>query len=42
MLGKIEGERRREQHRMKWLDSITDSMDMNLGEHYEMVRDREP
>ena len=42
MLGRIEGKRRRGKQRMKWLDSITDSMDMNLGEHYEMVRDREP
>ena len=41
MLGKIEGKRRREQHRMKRLDSITDSMDMNLGKLWEIVRDRE-
>ena len=40
MLGKIEGKRRREQHRMKRLDSITDSMDMNLGELQEMKRNR--
>ena len=42
MLGKIEGKRRRGRQRMRWLDSITDSMYMNLGELYEMVRDREP
>ena len=41
MLGKIEGGRRREQQRMRWLDNITDSMDMNLGELQKMVRDRE-
>ena len=41
MLGKIEGKRRRGQQRMRQLDSITDSMDMNLGELWEMVRDRE-
>ena len=40
MLGKIEGIRRGHQ-RMKWLDSITDAMDMNLGKLREMVRDRE-
>ena len=40
MLGKIEG-RRRGQQRMKWLDGITDSMDTNGGELWEMVRDRE-
>ena len=40
MLGKIEG-RRRGQQRMRWLGCITDSMDMNLGELWEMVRDRE-
>ena len=40
MLGKIEGRRRRGQQRMRWLDSIIDSMDMNLGKLQEIVRDR--
>ena len=41
MLGKIEGRRRRGQQRMRWLEGITDSKDMNLGKLQEMVRDRE-
>ena len=41
MLGKIEGKRRRSQQRMKWLDGITDSIDMNLSKLQEMVKDRE-
>ena len=41
MLGRIEGRRRRGQQKMKWLDNITDAMDINVGQIWEIVKDRE-
>ena len=41
MLGKIEGKKRRKWQRMRWLDSITDPMDMNLSKLWKIVKDRE-
>ena len=41
MLGKIEGRKRRGQQRMRWLDGVTDSVDMSLSKHWETVKHRE-
>ena len=41
ILGKIEGRKKRGHHRVRWLNGITDAMDMNLGKLWEMVKDRE-